>query len=137
MPGVWKARSSRIGQEGRFLVARKRTSAERTAAFEKAAAEGSDGQTYVLRLYVAGINPRSAAAIRSITEICEEHLKGHYDLEVIDIYQQPTLAKGEQIIAAPTLIKKLPKPLRRFIGDLADQERILVGLDLRPREQRS
>ena len=71
---------------------------------------------------------------RSITEICEEHLKGRYELEIIDIYQQPTLAKGEQIIAAPTLIKKLPLPLRRFIGDMADKERILVGLDLRPKK---
>lgn len=88
---------------------------------------------YVLRLYVAGINPRSSAAIKSITSICEEHLQGRYELEIVDIYQQPTLAKGEQIIAAPTLIKKLPAPLRRFIGNLADTERILVGLDLRPK----
>ncbi len=90
-------------------------------------------QKYVLRLYVAGINPRSSEAIRSITSICEQRLKGRYDLKVIDIYQQPTLAKGEQIIAAPTLIRKLPEPLRRFIGNLADEERILVGLDLRPK----
>lgn len=106
------------------------------ADFEKAAkaAETAGGkQQYVLRLYVAGINPRSSAAIRSITEICEEHLKGHYELQIIDIYQKPTLAAGEQIIAAPTLIKKLPEPLRRFIGNLADKDRILVGLDLRPK----
>jgi circadian clock protein KaiB len=83
---------------------------------------------------VAGINPRSSAAIRSITEICEQHLKGRYDLEIIDIYQKPALAKGEQVIAAPTLVKKLPEPLRRFIGNLADRERILVGLDLLPRK---
>ncbi len=87
---------------------------------------------YVLKLYVAGITSRSNQAIMNIKQICEEHLKGRYELEVIDIYQQPTLAKGEQIIAVPTLIKKLPPPLRRFIGSMADTERILVGLDLKP-----
>jgi circadian clock protein KaiB len=87
---------------------------------------------YLLRLYVAGATPKSTQAIMNIKKICEEHLSGCYDLEVIDIYQQPTLAKGEQIIAAPTLIKKLPLPLRRFIGGMADMERILVGLDLKP-----
>jgi circadian clock protein KaiB len=92
-------------------------------------------QKYVLRLYVAGLTPRSQEAIRTVTAICEEHLAGRYDLEVIDLYQQPTLAKGEQIIAAPTLIKQLPQPLRRFIGSMADKEKILVGLDLRPKEK--
>ncbi len=89
---------------------------------------------YVLKLYVAGITPASTRAIASITAICEEHLKGRYSLEIVDIYQQPTLAKGEQIIAAPTLIKKLPLPLRRFIGNMANRESILVGLDLRPKK---
>jgi circadian clock protein KaiB len=98
-----------------------------------AAARAAETQKYVLRLYVAGITPRSQEAIRTVTAICEEHLAGRYDLEVIDLYQQPTLAKGEQIIAAPTLIKKLPEPLRRFIGSMADKEKILVGLDLRPK----
>ena len=117
-------------------MAKKRKETDSLADFEKAARAAQAGKTqqYVLRLYVAGINPRSSEAIRSITEICEEHLKGHYELEIVDIYQQPTLAKGEQIIAAPTLIKKLPQPLRRFIGSLADKERILVGLDLRPKK---
>ena len=91
-------------------------------------------QKYVLRLYVAGITPRSREAIRTVTAICEENLQGRYDLEVIDIYQQPTLAKGEQIVAAPTLIKKLPAPLRKFIGSMADKEKLLVGLDLKPKE---
>jgi circadian clock protein KaiB len=72
-------------------------------------------------------------AIASVRRICEAHLKGRYDLEVIDLYQQPALAAGEQIIAAPTLIKKLPEPLRRVIGDMSDETRLLVGLDLRPR----
>jgi circadian clock protein KaiB len=89
--------------------------------------------TYVLRLYVAGINPRSSTAIRNITRICEENLKDRYELQIIDLYQQPTLAKGEQIIAAPTLIKKLPLPLRRIIGDMANRDRVLVGLDLQPK----
>ncbi len=100
---------------------------------EKAARQAKQ-QKYVLRLYVAGLTPRSQEAIRTVTAICEEHLAGRYDLEVIDLYQQPTLAKGEQIIAAPTLIKKLPVPLRRFIGSMADREKILVGLDLRPKK---
>ncbi len=104
-----------------------------TAALEKAAREAKD-QRYILRLYVAGITPRSEQAIRTVTAICEEHLEGRYELEVIDIYQQPTLAKGEQIIAAPTLVKKLPLPLRKFIGSMADKDRILVGLDLVPKE---
>ena len=86
---------------------------------------------YVLRLYVTGSTTRSARAISNIRKICEEHLEGRYDLEIVDIAQHPTLAEGEQIIAAPTLIKKLPLPLRRFIGDMSHTERILLGLDLR------
>ena len=111
------------------------TPVDSTVEFEKAA-KAAAAQKYVLRLYVAGINPRSSAAIRSIKDICEQHLKDRYELEIIDIYQQPTLAKGEQIIAAPTLVKKLPQPLRRFIGNLTDQERILVGLDLRSKNKK-
>jgi len=88
---------------------------------------------YVLRLYVAGMTSKSAEAIRSITEICDENLKGRYQLEVIDVYQRPTLLRGEQIIAMPTLIRKFPLPLRRLIGSMADKDRVLVGLDLRPR----
>jgi len=107
----------------------------KTAAegFEKALAE-SHPEVYTLRLYVAGMTPQSTRAIANIKQICEEHLKGHYSLEVVDIYQQPVLAAGEQIIAAPTLIKKLPLPLRRLIGDLSSTERVLVGLDLRPKK---
>ena len=102
--------------------------------FEQALKDSGD-KKYMLRLYVAGATPKSTQAIMNIRKICEEHLKGRYELEVIDIYQQPTLAKGEQIIAAPTLVKKLPPPLRRFIGSMADMERILVGLDLKPVEE--
>jgi circadian clock protein KaiB len=104
-----------------------------TEAFEKALAHPSP-EAYTLRLYVAGMTPQSTRAIANIKQICEEHLKGHYTLEVIDIYQQPVLAEGEQIIATPTLIKKLPLPLRRLLGDLSGTERVLVGLDLRPAE---
>ena len=97
------------------------------------AAKAQAQARYLLKLYVAGVTPRSSGAIRSITDLCETHLQGRYALEIIDIYQQPTLAAGEQIIAAPTLIKKLPLPLRRLIGDMANQDKILVGLDLRPK----
>jgi circadian clock protein KaiB len=90
------------------------------------------GPKYLLRLYVTGMTPRSRRAIDNIKSICEEYLEGRYDLEVIDIFQRPYLAKDEQIIAAPTLIRKLPMPLRRFIGDLSDRPRVLLGLDLRP-----
>ncbi|HLG59770.1 MAG TPA: circadian clock KaiB family protein [Vicinamibacterales bacterium] len=89
-------------------------------------------ERYVLRLYVTGMTARSTRAVENVRAICEEHLEGRYELEVIDIYQQPTLAVGEQIIAAPTLIKKLPLPLRRVIGDMSNTERVLLGLDLRP-----
>jgi circadian clock protein KaiB len=102
-----------------------------TAAFEPASAKPGRPR-YELRLYVAGMTPRSARAVANIKEICEEHLKGRYTLKVIDLYQQPKLAEGHQIVAVPTLIKKLPVPLRRIIGDLSDRERVLIGLDLKP-----
>jgi circadian clock protein KaiB len=100
-------------------------------AFEEAAAAANASARYVLRLYITGTTPHSTRAIVNIRKICEEHLEGRYDLKIVDIAQHPTLAEGEQIIAAPTLIKKLPLPLRRFIGDLSQTERILLGLDLR------
>jgi circadian clock protein KaiB len=109
----------------------------KTAIRSKPASWIADAQSkpeehYILRLYVTGLTQNSRKAIANIKKICEEHLHGRYDLEVVDIYQQPILAKGEQILAAPTLVKKLPLPLRRFIGDMSNTERILVGLDLRP-----
>ncbi len=91
----------------------------------------SGSQEYVLRLYVAGMTPRSKTAIVNIKAMCEDHLKGRYDLEVVDIMKNPVLATGEQIIATPTLIRRIPAPLQRFIGDLSEAERILVGVDLR------
>lgn len=101
-----------------------------TGDWENEGAE-PEPEKYVLRLYVTGMTPQSARAIQNIKNICEEHLKGRYDLEVVDIYQKPSLAAGEQILAAPTLIKKLPLPLRRLVGDLSRTERVLLGLDLR------
>ncbi len=95
-------------------------------------AESPDGH-YILRLYVAGMTSRSARAVENVRSFCERHLEGRYDLQVIDVYQQPALARSEQLIAAPTLIKKLPLPLRRLIGDMSNEDRILVGLDLVPR----
>lgn len=91
----------------------------------------SDLEKYTLRLYIAGMTPKSIRAISNIKKICEVHLTGRYNLEVIDLYQTPQLAKGDQIIAAPTLIKKLPLPLRRIIGDMSNTEKLVVGLDLR------
>jgi circadian clock protein KaiB len=112
-----------------MAVKRRKTRAE---ALEKAQA-GRDSEKYVLRLYVTGLTPKSTLAIANVRKICEEHLAGRYELEVIDLYQQPRLAKGEQIIAAPTLIKTLPLPLRRLIGDMSDTEKFLIGMDLKPR----
>jgi circadian clock protein KaiB len=87
---------------------------------------------YLLRLYVTGTTGRSMRAIQNVRRICEEHLRGLYELEVVDIYKNLPLARGDQIIAAPTLIKRLPVPLRRLIGDMSDEQRVLVGLDVRP-----
>jgi len=87
---------------------------------------------YLLRLYVTGTTGKSMRAIQNVRRICEEHLHGLYDLEVVDIYKNLPLARGDQIIAAPTLIKRLPVPLRRLIGDMSDEQRVLVGLDIRP-----
>jgi len=89
---------------------------------------------YVLRLYVSGSTLKSALAVENIKRICEQHLKNRYDLEVIDIYQQPNLARDEQIVVVPTLIKRLPPPLRRLIGDLSNLKKVLFGLDLKIRE---
>ena len=101
--------------------------------FEKALAR-SKQEKYILRLYIAGLTQKSTKAITNVKGFCETYLKGRYELEVIDIYQHPHLAKGEQIIAAPTLIKKLPLPLRKLIGDISDKEKFLVGIDLQPRK---
>jgi circadian clock protein KaiB len=95
--------------------------------------EGEQKPVWDLRLYVAGQTPRSMTAFENLKKICEEHLAGQYHIEVIDLLEQPQLAQGDQIIALPTLVRKLPVPIRKIIGDLSNTERVLVGLDLRPR----
>lgn len=105
-----------------------------TAAFQRAIDNPVQGP-YVLRLYVTGVTPRSRRAIASVKRILEERLPGRYELEVVDIYQQPMLARDGQIVAAPTLIKRLPAPVRRLIGDMSSEERILAALDLRTGER--
>ncbi len=92
----------------------------------------SDGEVWELRLYVAGQTPRSLAAFANLKHICEDHLAGKYHIEIIDLLRNPTLARGDQILAIPTLVRKLPTPVRKIIGDLSNTERVLVGLDLRP-----
>jgi circadian clock protein KaiB len=94
-------------------------------------AGGSTAEKWELRLYTAGQTPKSLAAFRNLKKVCEEHLPGRYEIEVIDLLANPRLAKDHQIVAIPTLVKKLPDPLRKIIGDLSDVERTLVGLDLR------
>jgi circadian clock protein KaiB len=86
---------------------------------------------YKLRLYVAGQTPKSVMALKNLKQICEEHLKGQYSIEIVDLRQHPQLAKGDQILAVPTLVRRLPEPMKKIIGDLSNTERVLVGLDLR------
>ncbi len=91
------------------------------------------GKDWELRLYVAGQTARSIMAFANLKKLCEEHLKGQYRIEVIDLLENPKLAKGDQILAIPTLVRKLPEPVRKIIGDLSNTERVLVGLDIRPK----
>jgi len=99
--------------------------------FEKLLKKAADGAHYSLRLYITGTTGRSNEAVTNIRNLCEKYLEGRYELEVVDIYQQPTKAADAQIIAAPTLIKRLPKPIKRLIGNLSDPEKVIVGLDLK------
>jgi circadian clock protein KaiB len=105
----------------------KQNERDSVAEFEQAIAE-SNAQVFVLRLYVSGSTPRSTEAIRNIKQICEEHLAGQYDLQVFDIYQQPEVTSAQQILAAPTLVKESPGPLRKLIGNLSDTKLILQRL---------
>ena len=102
--------------------------------FEKAVGKTNEGY-YILRLFVAGMTPNSKKAVENVKNICEEHLEGRYELEIVDIYQQPAFAKEGQIFAAPTLVKELPLPLRKFIGDMSQTERLLVGLDVKKKSE--
>jgi circadian clock protein KaiB len=103
--------------------------------FRKPIPGAGAARTWQLRLYVAGPTPNSAAAFRNLKQICEEHLAGRYHIEVIDLKKSPQLAEGDQILAVPTLVRELPLPIRKIIGTLSNTERVLVGLDLRPREE--
>lgn len=116
-------------------VAKKRKPgvAKRPAADSRQRAGEQDDNTWDLRLYVAGQTPRSLTAFQNLKRICEEHLKGQYRIEVIDLLENPQLAEGDQILAIPTLVRKLPEPVRKIIGDLSNTERVLVGLDIRAR----
>jgi circadian clock protein KaiB len=91
------------------------------------------GEAYSLRLYVAGQTPKSVLAFRNLKQICDEHLHGRYEIEIIDLLENPQLARGDQILAVPTLVRRLPEPIKKIIGDLSNTERVLVGLDLRAR----
>ena len=93
---------------------------------------GEDPDVWNLRLYVAGQTPKSARAISNLRKICDEHLAGRYSIEVIDLLKDPHLARGDQILAIPTLVRRLPQPIKKIIGDLSNSERVLIGLDLRP-----
>ena len=99
----------------------------------RTAPELSVAQTYRLRLYVAGQTTKSVLALANLKQICEEHLRGRYEIEVIDLRENPRLASGDQILAVPTLVRRLPEPIKKIIGDLSNTERVLVGLDLRAR----
>ena len=103
----------------------------------KAVKRKAASDEWILRLYVAGQSPRSAAALQNLENICEKHLAGRYRIEVIDLLKQPQLARGDQIIAVPTLVRHLPPPVKKIIGDLSSEESVLVGLDLRPRSRRA
>ena len=101
-----------------------------TVEFEKLLKDVNRAQHYVLRLYITGTTSRSSRAIANVYSLCEEYLPGQYDLEVVDIYQQPQVAADAQIIAAPTLVKQMPKPLVRMVGDLSRRDKVLIGLNL-------
>jgi circadian clock protein KaiB len=94
----------------------------------------SENEAYRLRLYVAGQTPKSVLAFTNLKQICEEHLRGRYEIEIVDLLENPQLASGDQILALPTLVRRLPEPIKKIIGDLSNTERVLVGLDLRVRQ---
>jgi circadian clock protein KaiB len=108
----------------------------KTANVGKTATRRRKPGEWILRLYVAGLSGRSASALSNLEAVCEEHLAGRYRIEVVDLMKQPQLARGDQIVALPTLVRRLPPPMKKIIGDLSDQERLLVGLELKPRVRR-
>jgi circadian clock protein KaiB len=112
----------------------KKTPTSNRGVAKKSARSKSAAAKYDLRLYVAGNNEKSSMALRNLKRICGEHLGGEYRIEVIDLLKNPALARGDQILAIPTLVRRLPSPIRKIIGDLSDTSRVLVGLDVKPRE---
>jgi circadian clock protein KaiB len=117
------------------------TSVERAEPFPPVAPASDQhalgAEMFALRLYIAGLSPKCVRAIDNLKHVCEEHLAGRYSIEVIDLLVQPQLARGDEIVAVPTLVRQLPQPIRRIIGDLSDTEKVLVGLQLRPRGRRA
>ena len=107
------------------------SSGKRTGTSKSAGSEAGE-EIWELRLYVAGRTARASTALANLKKICEEHLSGRYRLEIVDLLQNPTLARGDQILAVPTLVRRLPPPMKKIIGDLSNTERVLVGLNLRP-----
>jgi circadian clock protein KaiB len=101
----------------------------------RASAPSGDSEYWELRLYVAGQTDKSIRAVNNLTRLCKEHLEGRYSIEVIDLLQRPQLAAGDQILAVPTLVRRLPEPIKKIIGDLSSEERVLVGLDIRPQRE--
>jgi len=110
----------------------KKAKPSKVKAKVKAPAKRTEAKKWDLRLYVAGQTPRSLQALSNLKRICEDHLAGHYRVEIIDLLKKPQLAAGDQILAIPTLVRTIPKPARKIIGDLSNTERVLVGLDVRP-----
>lgn len=108
-----------------------------SAKEQKSDRTGSTERVWTLKLYIAGQTPKSIAAFANLNQICDEHLTGRYRIEIIDLLKDPRLAKGDRILAVPTLVKKLPEPVKKIIGDLADKERVLVGLDLQHADRSS
>ena len=112
----------------------KKTKAATSKKTKKMKSPDKKSEIWELRLYVAGQTPRAMTALANLRKLCEEHMKNRYTIEVIDLLKNPQLAKGDQIFAVPTLVRKLPVPVRKILGDLSNTERVLVGLDLRPRK---
>jgi circadian clock protein KaiB len=132
MTTTTKRPGRRNGQGG--AAQRKPVKPARGAGAARRAARGpaGDGERWLLRLYVAGATTRSQAAIANLKELCEARIPGRYEIEVVDLLENPKLARGDQIVAVPTLVRKLPPPVKKIIGDLSSSERVLVGLDLQP-----
>jgi len=118
-------------------MAAKRSNDHRKKKLHEDKAGPKEGEVWNLRLYVAGQTPKSVSALINLKTLCETHLCGRYTIEVVDLLVNPQLAAGDQIVAIPTLVRKLPEPIKRIIGDLSDSERTLVGLDLRPQKRTS